>query len=128
MPRRLPFLLALLAACASPVLCQSGLHGTSLRDDRSRSSVEAGNGLAALRDTDSFTVFLVDGSSGFAVCGTAASHGTQPTVSDELLSASECVRPPEALRASMLVLYSDQDGVTDTSGAGTTKPFHSWLW
>ena len=129
MPRRLPFLLALLAACASPVLCQSGLHGTSLRDDRSRSSVEADNGLAALRDTDSFTFFLDDGLSGFAVYGTVAAKGAQPTVRDALLSASTCVRPPETYRASMLLFDIIQDNVTayGMSDAETTEPFPSWL-
>ena len=44
--------------------------------------------------------------SGFAVCAAEEFHDMQPMVSDRLLNACRCVRPPEEMLPSALLLTS----------------------
>ena len=83
---RLLSALALLAAFATPVLCQYGLGGTSLRDHWSRSSAYAGSGPAALCDANSPDAMVLDDITGVAVCRDAGCLSEQPLVLSKQLS------------------------------------------
>ena len=110
--------LALLTACATPVLCQSGLHLVPPDGDvRSRSSDEACRVMPALRIAAPALSGL-DGWTGDADNWADALGDEHPVVTDGSLCPSSCVRPPGAdlppvtLRHGPLWRY---DGVLDTS-------------
>ena len=110
--------LALLTACATPVLCQSDLHLVPPDGDvRSRSSDEACRVMPALRIAAPALSGL-DGWTGDADNGADALGDEHPVVTDGSLCPSSCVRPPGAdlppvtLRHGPLWRY---DGVLDTS-------------
>ena len=88
--------LALLTACATPVLCQSGLHLVPPDGDvRSRSSDEACRVMPALRIAAPALSGL-DGWTGDADHGADALGDEHPVVTDGSLCPSSCVRPPGA--------------------------------
>ena len=88
--------LALLTACATPVLCQSGLHLVPPDGDvRSRSSDEACRVMPALRIAAPALSGL-DGWTGDADNGADALGDEHPVVTDGSLCPSSCVRPPGA--------------------------------
>ena len=88
--------LALLTACATPVLCQSDLHMVPPDGDvRSRSSDEACKVMPALRIAAPALSGL-DGWTGDADHWADALGDEHPVVADGSLCPSSCVRPPGA--------------------------------
>ena len=101
--------------------------------DRSRSSDNAGNGPAALRDTNSFTFLGLDTSTGFTVRAAAECYDTQPMASIRPLNASSCARPPEAvlrpafaLTSAVHTAYGVLSGFTVQAAAESAMPRSRW--